>query len=297
MPVAKIASGIELAYEERGVGEPMVLVAGIGMQLVAWPEGFLDLLAARGFRVIVFDHRDVGLSTKLDAAGVPRTGALIARSIAGLQVAAPYTLYDMADDVTGLFDSLGLTRAHLVGVSMGGMVAQAAAIAHGDRLASLVSMMSHPGRRLLSVGLPKATLKLLGRAPRTRAEAIEQHLDFFRTVGSTRFARDEVDLAARGGRAYDRCAYPQGFARHFAAILATGDLTPRLRRVEVPTLVLHGSVDPVIRAVAGRETAGAIPGAELHVIDGWGHDLAEGVWPQLVDAIASHAHAHAPALT
>lgn len=294
MPVVRTAKGIELAYEERGRGEPMVLVAGIGMQLVAWPEGFLARLASRGFRVIVFDHRDVGLSTKLETAAVPRIGALLARSIAGLDVPAPYTLYDMADDVAGLLDALGLSRAHLVGVSMGGMVAQATAIAHGHRLASLVSMMSHPGRRLLSVGLPRATLKLLGRAPRTRAEAVARQLDFFRTVGSTRFARNEVDLAERSARAYDRSVYPAGFARHFAAILATGDMTPRLRRVSVPTLVLHGSVDPVIRAVAGKETAGAIAGAELHVIEGWGHDLAEGVWPQLVDAITSHARAHAP---
>jgi proline iminopeptidase len=284
-------NGIRIAYEERGSGEPVVLVSGIGMQLVSWPEALLEQLAARGLRVIVFDNRDVGLSTKLDSAGVPRLKLLLARALVGLPVEAPYTLFDMAADVAGLLDVLGVPRAHVVGASLGGMVAQAMAIGHGHRLASLISMMSHSGGRLFT-GRLRATTKLLRAPPRSRAEAVEMQLDFFRTAGSTGFSRDEVALAERAGRAYDRCFSPRGFARQFAAALATGDMRPRLRRVQVPTLVLHGSADPIFRPACGRDTAQAIPGAAFRLIDGWGHDLAEGVHALLVDAIAGHVRAH-----
>lgn len=283
------SNGIELAYEARGEGEPLVLVSGIGMQMVVWPEGFVGGLVARGFRVVVFDNRDVGMSTKLAALGVPPVRRLLARRILGLSVAAPYTLFDMASDVAGLLDALGIERAHVVGASLGGMVAQAMAIAHGGRMKSLVSMMSHPNRRLLTAGLPHATLRLLKHPGRTRAEVVANQVAFFRTAGSTRFDRDERALAERLGRAYDRSHDPRGFARQLAAVLATGDLTGRLGGVRVPTLVLHGSVDPIFRPAAARETADAVPGAQLRIVEGWGHDLAEGVWPVLVDAIASFA--------
>jgi pimeloyl-ACP methyl ester carboxylesterase len=291
VPIADV-NGIRIAYEERGSGEPVVLVSGIGMQLVSWPEALLEQLAARGLRVIVFDNRDVGLSTKLDGAGVPRLKLLLARALVGLPIVAPYTLFDMAADVAGLLDVLGLERAHVVGCSLGGMVAQAMAIDHGHRLASLISVMSHSGGRLFT-GRLRATTKLLRRPPRSRAEAVEAQLDFFRTAGSTGFHRDETALAERAGRAYDRSFYPLGFARQFAAALATGDMRPRLRRVQVPTLVLHGSADAIFRPACGRETARAIPGATFRLIDGWGHDLAEGAQPLLVDAIAGHVRAHA----
>jgi pimeloyl-ACP methyl ester carboxylesterase len=291
VPIADV-NGIRLAYEERGSGAPVVLVSGIGMQLVSWPEGFLARLAAKGLRVIVFDNRDVGLSSKLDGAGVPRLQRLLVRALLGLPVAAPYTLFDMAADLAGLLDTLGLARAHVVGVSLGGMVAQATAIAHGDRLASLISMMSHSGGRILT-GRLRATTKLLRRPPRSRAEAIEGQLDFFRTAGSTGFSRDDAALAERAGLAYDRCFHPQGFARQFAAALATGDMRPQLRRVRVPALVLHGSVDPIFRPACGRETARAIPGATFRLIEGWGHDLAEGAHDLLAEAIAGHVRAHA----
>ncbi|MBI4953204.1 MAG: alpha/beta hydrolase, partial [Myxococcales bacterium] len=260
------ANGLDIAYEERGHGEPVLLLAGIGMQLVSWPEGFLDALAARGLRVIVSDHRDIGRSTWLDEAGVPPVLRLLPRAVLGLPVRAPYTLFDMAADVAGLASALGLARAHVVGVSMGGMVAQALAVTHGERLASLTSMMSHPGGHLLTTGLPHASLKLLAPAPRTRAAAIARQVDFFRTAGSPGFARDDAEIAARAGRAYDRAFHPAGFARHFAAVLATGDLSRRLAHVAVPTLVLHGKADPVIRAARGRETARAIPGAKLQLL-------------------------------
>ncbi len=289
MPFAE-ANGIRLAYEERGSGEPVVLISGIGMQLISWPEAFVERLAAKGLRVVVFDNRDVGLSTKLDGAGVPRLQRLLGRALFRLPVAAPYTLFDMASDVAGLLDTLGLERAHVVGVSLGGMVAQAMAIEHGHRIRSLVSMMSHPGGRIFT-GKLRATTKLLRGPPRSRSQAIQWQLDFFRTAGSTGFSRDDTALAERASRAYDRCFHPQGFARQFAAVLATGDMRPRLRRVQVPTLVLHGSDDPIFRPACGRETARAIPGAAFRLIDGWGHDLAEGAHALLVDAIAGHVRA------
>ena len=291
MPVVR-SNGIEIAYEERGEGEPLVLATGIGMQLVGWPDAFLDRLAARGFRVIVFDHRDVGMSTKLTAAGVPPVQRLIARALLGLPVEAPYTLFDMADDVVGLLDALGLPKAHLAGVSMGGMVAQAAAIRHGARWKSLVSLMSHPGGKLLTISKPYAAMALLGKLPRTREEAIQRQVEFFRTVGSPGFARDDSLVREAAGRAYDRSFNPPGFARHFAAILATGDMRSRLRDVKTPTLVLHGADDPLVRPSHGKDTAKNIPGAKLRIIDGWGHDLAVGVWDLLISAIAEHAKQH-----
>ncbi len=286
-------NALRLAYEERGRGDPLVLLSGIGMQLVAWPEALLDKLAARGLRVIVLDNRDVGLSSKLDSAGVPPIRRLLARALLGLRVDAPYTLFDMAADVAGLLDALGLPRAHVAGASLGGMIAQAMAIAHGDRVKSLISVMSHSGGRLLTAGRPRATSMLLRRPPRSRAEAIEWQLGFFRVAGSTGFRRDDAALAERAGRAYDRCFHPPGFARQFAAALATGDLRPGLAGVRAPTLVLHGSADPIFLPARGRETARAIPGASFRLIEGWGHDLAEGVHDLLADAIAGHVRSHA----
>ncbi|HEY4118350.1 MAG TPA: alpha/beta hydrolase [Byssovorax sp.] len=291
MPVARTKSGVELTYEERGRGEPLVLISGIGMQLVSWPDGLLDALAARGLRVIVFDNRDVGCSTKLTSAGVPPVRRLLARAFVGLPVTAPYTLFDMADDVAGLLDHLGIEQAHVAGTSLGGMVAQAFAASHPRRARTLASLMSFSGGRRMP-GKPSATLKLVRRPPRTRDEAVEWQLDFFRTAGSTGFYRDERALALRAARAFDRGLSPAGFARQFAAVLATGDMRPRLAAVTAPTLVLHGSVDPIFRPECAEDTARAIPGATKRIVHGWGHDLAEGVWDVIVPQIADHALAH-----
>ncbi len=287
MKIAR-SNGIDIAYEERGEGEPLVLAAGIGMQLIHWPEGFLDRLAARGLRVIVYDHRDTGESTRFTSAGVPKILRMIPRVLLGFPVTAPYTIYDMADDVAGLLDALGLERAHLAGVSMGGMVAQATAIRHGGRLKSLTSLMSHPNGRPATVAKPHAVMKLLAPMPRSRVEAVERQVDFFRTVGSPGFRRDDAMVADAAGRAYDRAFHPAGFARHFAALCATGDMRPRLRDVRVPTLVLHGAEDPLIRPSHGQDTARAIPGASFRLIPGWGHDIPPGAWDLLTGAIADH---------
>ena len=289
MPVAR-ANGLDLFYEERGEGEPLVLVSGIGMQIVAWPDGLLDRLASKGLRVIVFDNRDVGLSTKLASAGVPPLRRMLLRTLMRRPVSAPYTLFDMAADVVGLLDALRLPAAHVLGVSLGGMVAQAMAIAHGVRMKTVSSLMSQSGGRLVT-GRPSVMLKLLAPPPRSRAEAVARQLDFFRAAGSKGFFRDDGALAERAGRAYDRCVHPAGFARQFAAVLATGDMRSRLRQTQVPALVLHGTTDGIFDVACGRATADAIPGAAFEVIDGWGHDLAEGAWDRLVDLVTAHVKA------
>ena len=282
------ANGLQIAYEERGEGEPLILLSGIGMQLIMWPEGLLDKLAARGLRVIVFDNRDTGKSTWLDHMGVPNIPMMMPRVLLGLPVKAPYSLYDMADDTAGLMTALGLEKAHIAGVSMGGMIAQATAIKHGHRLKSLTSLMSHPNGRLLGISKPFAMRKLLQPAPRNREEAAKRQVDFFRSVGSTGFQRDDAAVGEVAAKAYDRGAHPAGFARHFAAMAATGDMRPCLRNVRLPTLVMHGSDDPLIRASFGRDTAKAIPGAEWRLVQGWGHDLPPGAWDMIANAVADH---------
>ncbi len=286
MPTAR-ANGIEIFYEEHGKGEPLLLISGLGMQLVSWPEGLIERLVARGHRVIVFDNRDVGLSTKLDALGVPNMRRLVGRALLGRSLEVPYTIFDMAADAAAVLSDLGLERVNVVGTSMGGMIAQALAIAHESRVKRLVLMMTFCGSRRFP-GRPRAVSKFLDRAPRTRDEAALRQLDFFRTAGSTAFGRNEIALMERSRRAWDRSANPAGFARQFAASLALGDLRPRLASVRAPTLVLHGSVDPIFRPICAADTARAIPGADLRVIEGWGHDLAEGAHDVLVEAISSH---------
>ncbi len=289
MPIVRLESGIELCFDERGSGEPLVLVMGIGAQMVLWPEGLCDAIAARGFRVIRFDNRDVGLSSKLDHLPVPPLMSTMARGFLGLPVSAPYALEDMAHDVCQLLDELDIESAHVVGASMGGMIAQTMAITSPHRMRSLVSIMSTTGKRGVLASEPRALRALFSSVPRTREEAIERHLNLFRVVRSTAFEMDEADTRERAGLSWDRCHYPRGVLRQLAAIAATGDRTARLRFVKVPTLVVHGSVDPLIRPIGGKMTAEAIPNATLRMIDGMGHDLPRGAWPILTELIARHA--------
>jgi pimeloyl-ACP methyl ester carboxylesterase len=289
MPTAR-ANGIDLYYEVTGHGRPLVLVMGIGAQLVAWPQGFIDLLVAHDFQVILFDNRDVGLSQKIDDAGrPPPVRTAMARAMFGLPIDAPYSLVDMADDVAGLLDHLGLDDAHVAGVSLGGMVAQTLAITHPGRLRTLTSIMSHTGDRFTGIGSPRALQALLGPAPRNPAEAGERAVNFTRICGSTGFPIDEDDIRRRAAAAYERCFYPRGFVRQFLATLATGSRTAALRFVRTPTLVMHGSADTLLPPRGGRATARAIPGARFQLIEGMGHDLPRGAWPILADAIAEHA--------
>lgn len=283
------ANGIDLEYESIGSGEPLVLIMGLGAQLILWPDEFCEQLAARGFRVIRFDNRDVGLSTKMKGQRVADVRKLMIRGMLGLKVAAPYTLVDMADDVASLLDGLGIESAHFAGASLGGMVAQTTAIVHPSRVRSLTSIMSSTGQRRFVLGKLGAIKTLMGPSPRNRDEAIERSEVFYRVCGSTGFPIDWDRIRDVAGRAYDRCFYPAGFVRQMAAITATGSRHGALKFLRVPTTVIHGSEDPLIRASAGRATARAIPGAKLRIIDGMGHDLPEQVWPTVVGDIAEVA--------
>lgn len=299
MQIARLKSGIELCWDERGTGAPLVLVMGIGAQMILWPEGFCEMLAARGFRVVRFDNRDIGLSSKLDHLGVPKLGPAVASMLLGTSFVAPYALEDMARDIAELLEALSIDRAHVVGASMGGMIAQTMAITHPHRMRSLVSIMSTTGKPRVLTSEPRALRALFAPPPRTREEAIERHLALFEVVRSTAWPFDEKGLIERAGRSWDRGSHPRGVLRHLGAIAMTGDRTARLRFVRVPALVVHGTVDPLIRPIGGKLTAEAIPGARLEMIEGMGHDLPEGAWPRLVELIARHAEAaeaHPPVL-
>jgi len=289
MPVVRLEKGLDLFYDERGEGEPLVLIMGIGCQLVYWPEGFVDALVEEGFRVIRFDHRDIGLSSWLEHLGVPRVLPTLFAGLTGRNAPAPYSLADMADDVAGLLDALGIAAAHVAGASMGGMVAQTMAFTHPHRVKSLVSMMSHTGEPGHYISEPGALMALFGSTPRTREEAMDRSVEVWKTIGSPGFTLDEEAVRTRAGIAYDRGSYPKGFLRHLGAIVTSGDRTSRLRFVEAPTLVIHGTDDPLIRPVGGALTHRAVAGSRLEMIEGMGHDLPEALWPRFVREIAQNA--------
>jgi pimeloyl-ACP methyl ester carboxylesterase len=288
MARAKVGS-VELEYDVRGEGVPLLLVMGIGAQLVFWDDEMVDRFVARGFQVIRFDHRDIGLSTRLDHLPVPRPGRTVVRALLRQAVDAPYTLSDMAGDVVGLLDHLAIERAHVVGVSMGGMIAQHLAIEHPRRLRSLTSVMSTPGKLRLTWSDPRALAALFGPAPRTAEQAEANIVRTFRAIGGAEPA-DEPRLRETARRAFERGLSPRGFLRHFAAIAASGDRTERLARVRTPTLVLHGANDPLIKPAAGRATAKAIPGARYVEVPGMGHFMPKRLWDELVGRIADHAN-------
>jgi pimeloyl-ACP methyl ester carboxylesterase len=283
--------GIEIAYETIGdpSNPPLLLVMGLGTQLIHWDLELCEMFAERGFFVIRFDNRDAGRSTKIDAP-VPN----LRLAMAGLRVKVPYRLDDMAGDGFGLLDHLGIEAAHVVGASMGGMIAQTMAIQRPERVLSLTSIMSTTGSR--RVGMPKLRVwgVLLRRAPRDRDTAVEYFVGVFRQIGSKGFPADEDRVRELAGQAYDRGHSPAGTGRQLAAILASGDRTPRLRELRMPALVFHGTTDPLVPVRGGRATAAAIPDARLIVVPGMGHDLPRQVWPRLVDAVAENA-ARAPA--
>ena len=277
---------VELVYEAIGdPGNPaLLLVMGLGMQLIHWDLEFCEGLAERGFQVIRFDNRDAGLSTKIDAP-VPN----VMRAMAGLRIRAPYLLSDMADDTFGLLDHLGIERAHVAGVSLGGMIAQTMAIRRPERVLSLGSMLSTPGDR--RVGTPKLRVwsVLMRRAPEDRDTYIDYFVRVFRMIGSPDYPVEEERMRERAAATYDRCHYPAGTARQLAAVLASGSRTAALRRLDVPTVVIHGKSDPLIPFRAGVATARAIPGAELVAFPGMGHDLPRELWPRFIDALTKNA--------
>ncbi len=287
MPRAQ-TNGIEIEYEEFGDPSrpPVLLIMGLGAQMILWEEEFCERLAAAGHRVVRFDNRDVGLSTKLERAGVPDVGAAMTAVARRQPIDAPYLLSDMAADTAGLLDSLGLDSAHVVGASMGGMIAQAFAIQHPRRTRSLTSIMSTTGSPDLPPAKPEAMAILLGPPPTNRAEALERGVTVFRTIGSPGFPFDAERVRGIAGRSFDRCFHPQGVARQLVAVLASGSRKERLGAVKVPTLVIHGADDPLVPVEAGLDTAQAIPGAEMMVIDGMGHDLPPGIWSRVIEGIS-----------
>ncbi|HEX2709023.1 MAG TPA: alpha/beta hydrolase [Solirubrobacterales bacterium] len=281
------ANGIELAYQELGDpgGEPLLLVMGLATQMIAWDESFCSLLADRGFRVVRFDNRDTGRSTKIDSAGVPSRVDMMT----GRRATAPYLLRDMARDMTGLMDHLGIDSAHLVGASMGGMIVQSAAIAHPERVRSMVSIMSTTGSRRTGLPSLKAFGVLLGKPPRGREATIERVVKTFRVIGSPGYPFEEERVREIAGLSFDRGHSEAGVARQLHAITASGNRTRALRSVRVPTTIIHGKSDHLVRPAGGKATARAIPGARLKMIDGMGHDLPGALWPAFVEEIASNA--------
>jgi pimeloyl-ACP methyl ester carboxylesterase len=285
---ADVGRGITLCYETYGdpADPPIVLVMGLATQMIAWHEEFCERLADRGFYVVRFDNRDIGRSTHLDFRP-PTMRQMLRRRVGPEQ----YTLSDMAEDTAALIRELGIAPAHLVGASMGGMIAQVLAAEHPELVRSLTSIMSTTGSRWHGQPALSVYKYLLRPPPRDREGYVERAAEVFGLVGSTGFPRDESYIRERAARSYDRGYDVRAGGRQFGAIIASADRTRQLRTIRAPTLVIHGTVDRMIKPSGGRATAKAIPGARLIEIEGMGHDLPRGVWPRILDAISEQARA------
>jgi pimeloyl-ACP methyl ester carboxylesterase len=287
------ANEIDIVYDTFGDDSdpPMLLVMGLSTQMIGWHEEFCRQPSARGYWVIRFDNRDVGLSTKFDEAGVPDLMAIVRAMQTGeaAGLSAPYTLRDMADDAVGLLDALHVDSAHVVGVSMGGMIAQMMAIHYPERVRTLTSIMSTTGDPGLPPPKAEALPALLEAPPADRKAYIEHSRRIWRVLWGPGFAFDEDYVRERAGRAYDRSFYPAGGARQLAAVLASGSRKEALQSVTAPALVIHGRADPLVPVEGGIDTAEAVPEAELMIIEGMGHSLPPQTWPQIIEAIDGHA--------
>ncbi len=287
------SNNISIEVEDHGSpsGEPLVLIMGLGMQLVAWHDDFVRQLVARGFRVLRFDNRDIGLSQALDHLGTPNLAAATLRFTLGLPVKSAYRLSDMAADTAGLLDVFGIQSAHVCGASMGGMIAQQLAARHPKRVKSLTLMMTTSGARRL----PGASLKVR-RALMSRPEqstelnsVVAHYVDLYKLIGSPGYPATDDYLHSRLGMSVRRSYRPQGTARQMVAIAADGDRTPLLARIAAPTQVIHGRDDPLVPVANGLDLAQKIAGAKIDVIDGMGHDLPSALWPRFVEGISSAA--------
>ncbi len=297
MPVAAV-NDVKLDYEVQGAPDApaVLLVMGLGMPAAMWPDEFVRTLLDRGFRVVTFDNRDCGGSTRLSHLPVPNIPTAMTRAMMGLRVRAPYTLTDMAVDAVGVLDAAGIERAHVVGVSMGGMIAQVLAALVPQRVATLTSIMSSSGNPAprVAFGDMRALQALMRPPPEDPADidAIVDHLMFvFGVIGSPGFAQDAAVQRPHLERVARRGLYPAGTARQLAAVLASGDRRPMLHNVEAPTLVIHGANDPLVPLAAGRDTARHIRGAELEVIDGMGHDFPPALMAKIAARVADHCQA------
>ncbi len=294
MPHVKV-NEIQIEYDTIGnpSSPPLLLIMGLGGQLIHWDDDFCRQLTDRGLFIIRFDNRDTGLSTKIEAAGLPDMSALLDARLQGQSIQAPYTLNDMADDAAKLLEALDIEKAHICGSSMGGMIAQTLAMRHPQRLLSLTSIYSTTGNPDLPQPQPAAMQALLTPQPVERQAYIDFNVITMQAIAGSGFPFDEHFIRGISARAYDRAFYPPGVGRQMTAVMAQEDRTSALGSVTVPTLVIHGTADPLVPAAHGQATADAIPGAQLLLVEGMGHDLphTKGPWPRVIDAIVAHTKA------
>lgn len=281
---------VELEYREVGDAgrEPLLLIMGLGAQLTRWPEPFVQALAGAGYRVVLFDNRDVGLSSRLTEAGQPQLVHAAMRAQLGLPVEAPYTLDDLAQDALGLCDALGIARAHVLGVSMGGMIAQILADRHAARVATLTSIMSSSGARHLPQARLDIRMRLVWPAGKTREARIDAIVSRLRAIASPAYPPDVAELRAAVARDADRGPDRGGFARQLAAILASSSRGPFARDIRVPTLIIHGAADPLVRVACAHDLHRRVAGSTLEIIAGMGHDLPAPLVPHITRRIVEH---------
>jgi pimeloyl-ACP methyl ester carboxylesterase len=285
------ANNIEIEYDTFGnpSDKPLLTIMGLGSQMIMWDERLCEMLVKKGFYVIRFDNRDVGLSTKFDELGVPNMKKVLFKLLRGKPVESSYSLDDMADDAAGLLDALKIGKAHICGASMGAAVAQIMAYRHPDRVLSLVSIMGSSGNPTLPQPTREAANVLIKPLPDKRDAYIKESIKRWKVLSGSGFPYDEDFVRARSTRAYDRSFYPQGSTRQLLATLASGDRREKMSTIKVPTLVIHGSEDPLVSVESGKETASIIPNSELLIIEGMGHNLPIEAWPQIVEAIAKNS--------
>ncbi len=293
MPTAK-ANGLTIAYETSGDprNPTILLVMGLGAQLTLWPDAFVEVLAASGLHVVRYDNRDVGLSSDFDSLGVVDMNEVMMKAIAGRPISPPYTVADMAADGIGLLDALGIKSAHVVGLSMGGMIVPHMATKHAGRVESMTVVMSSSGRRGLPPGKPEAVKMLMTRPMSDdRAEILRHSIALRRAIAGPAYPENDEELRAKVERQIDRRYYPQGASRQYFAVIADGDRTNLLKSVKVPTLVIHGSDDPLLPVECGRDIAAAVPGAVMHEEPGMGHEIPAALCQKLAARIAAHCKA------
>lgn len=285
------ANGITIEYETAGEPSkpPLLLIMGLGGQLIAWDDQFVDELVKQGFFVVRYDNRDVGLSTWFDDAGVPDMGDLITARQSGGTPTAPYLVDDMAADASGLLDALGIASSHLLGVSMGGMIAQAFAIRHPAKLQSLVSIMSTTGDPSVGNPHPDAMAALMEPPPATRDEAMDASVKAWQVFGSPGYDFDEERIRRKAAEAFERAFHPAGVARQLSAVISSPDRTQALASVTAPTLVIHGEADPLVDSSGGKATAAAVPGASLWLVPGMGHELPPPLFSEVANRVAEHS--------
>jgi len=292
MPNVK-ANGIQIEYDTFGDSSspPLLLIVGLGCQMIYWDEELCERLAGKGLYVIRFDNRDAGLSTKLEEAGVPDIMAALGAVMQGEAIQAPYTLDDMANDAVGLLEALGIEKAHICGMSMGAEIAQTVAIRHPSCVLSLIPIYGSTGNPELPRPKPEALNFFITPPPEEREAFIEHFIKGFQILAGLGFPFDEEWHRILAAQSYDRAFYPQGMARQLVAMLAHGNRKPALASVTAPTLVIHGTEDPIMPVEGGKDTAESIPGADMLIIEGMGHDLPHsGAWPRIVDTIAEYTH-------